>query len=305
MTATGTRYAATGETFSWEGLYTWYRVVRPTAEPPDGHTAPVLICHGGPGISHHYLGSLAALAMRGHPCVFYDQVGCGNSKRLPDVPPEFWSVELYLRELDELLDVLGFGDGYHLLGHSWGGMLALEHAVRRPAGLRSIVVADAYASSATYLNEIGTLLDGLPRADRDAIRRNEAAGTFDTPEYEQATRTFYGRHTCRVRPVPEELMRTLAGLREDATVYQAMCGRNEFTMTGTLRTWDITGRLDRIEVPALLVSGRHDQVTPACVAELRAGLRTAEWVVFEESSHLPHLEEPERFIATVGEFLSR
>jgi len=305
MTSTGARGAATGETLSWEGLHTWYRVVRPPVGPHNDHAAPVIICHGGPGISHDYLVSLAALAMRGHPCVFYDQIGCGNSDRLPGAAPGFWSVELFLRELDELLGVLGFGDGYHLLGHSWGGMLALEHAARRPAGLRSIVVADAYASSATYISEIGKLVDALPSAARDGIHRNDAAGTIDTPDYQQAMRTFYGRHTCRVRPVPEELIRTLTMLGEDARVYEAMCGPNEFTMTGRLRTWDITDRLADIEVPALLVSGRHDQVAPPCVAQLWAGLHTADWVVFEESSHMPHLEEPERFLATVGEFLAR
>jgi L-proline amide hydrolase len=300
---------AAGDVLEWDGLRTWYKIVDGAPEPAGrgGAAAPVVICHGGPGLTHDYLTSVARLSERGHTCVLYDQVGSGRSACGPGTGPDGaggWSVELFVRELAELVARLGIGDGYHVLGHSWGGMLALEHAVRRPPGLRSIVVADAFASSATYTREVAGLVAALPDELRRAVEANEAAGTTDSPEYHEAVRFFFGRHGCRRRPIPAELMRTLGALGENSSVYQAMAGPSEFTMTGVLRDWSITDRLGAIAVPALLVSGRHDEVTPACVAELADGLPGSRWVLFEQSSHMPHLEEPELFHDTVGAFLA-
>lgn len=293
----------TDGTLDWDGLRTWYQVVGDL--DPGATQTPVVICHGGPGLTHDYLTSLAALSGSGRACVLYDQVGNGRSEHRPDAPAEFWTVELFVRELEALVEHLGIGGGYHVLGHSWGGMLALELALRRPAGLRSIVVADAFASSATYTAEVGGLVRALPADVRATIERHEAAGTTDSAEYQQVIRVFYGRHVCRRRPVPEELMRTLAALHGDPTVYQTMAGPSEFSLSGTLRDWDVTARLPEIEVPTLLVSGRHDEVTPGAVAELHRGLPAAEWVLFEEASHMPHLEEPERFRELVADFLAK
>jgi L-proline amide hydrolase len=212
-------------------------------------------------------------------------------------------VDLFVRELQTLVSHLGIGRGYHVLGHSWGGMLALELALRHPSGLRSIVVADAFASSADYRAGVARLVDGLPAEVRQTIERHDAAGTTGSPEYQQAIRVFYARHVCRRRPVPDEVLRTLAALGADSTVYEAMMGPSEFQMTGTLRDWDVRDRLGSVAVPALLVSGRHDEVTPDAVEPLRRGLLNVRWELFEESSHMPHVEEPARFRAVVGQFL--
>ncbi|MGP4092203.1 proline iminopeptidase-family hydrolase [Streptomyces sp. KR55] len=287
----------------WRGRRTWYRVVG--ALDGGGAQAPVVICHGGPGLTHDYLTSVAELSRSGRSYVLYDQFGGGRSEHRPEAPSQSWTVELFVEELQALIGYLGIEDAYHLLGHSWGGMLALEHAVTRPRGLRSIVVADAFASSAAYVAGVRSLLAELPEDARQSIERHEAAGALDAQEYRQAMRVFYGRHVCRARPVPEELTRTMARLAEDPTVYEAMMGPSEFTMTGSLRDWDITSRLDRVEAPGLVVSGRHDEVTPSAVEGLWRGLPRAEWVIFEESSHMPHLEEPDRFRDAVEKFLER
>jgi L-proline amide hydrolase len=284
----------------WQGLRTWYRVQG--GAPGGTATVPVVVCHGGPGLTHDYLLQAGELCGSGRACVFYDQVGNGRSSHRRDAPAGFWTVELFVRELRALVEHLGL-TGYHVLGHSWGGMLALELAVRRPAGLRSIVLTSAFASSAIYSAEVAGLVAGLPAEARSAIARHEAAGTTGSDEYQAAMRVFYRKHVCRARPVPGELFRTLAALGDDPTVYQAMAGPSEFHLTGTLRDWDITDRLPLVEVPALLISGRHDEVTPGAVEPLWRGLSQVEWVIFEESSHMPHLEDSGRFIATVAEFL--
>lgn len=293
--------AATEGTLLWQGLRTWYRVVGDLGG--DSARLPVVICHGGPGITHDYLTSVTELSRSGRACVVYDQVGCGRSSRLPDATTEFWSVELFLRELENLVRHLGIDGGYHVLGHSWGGMLALELALRHPRGLRSIVVADAFASSALYTEEVNRLVAGLPAQVRETIERHEGAGTTDSPEYQEAVRVFYGRHVCRRRPVPDEVLRTLMALGEDSTVYQAMAGPSEFSLSGSLRDWDVSGDLGSIDVPALLISGRHDEVTPRAVEQVHQGLRGSRWVLFEDSSHMPHVEEHQRFLDVVEGFL--
>lgn len=300
MTATAGGTVTEG-TLEWNGLRTWYCTmdrVQGTAE-----RLPVVVLHGGPGLTHDYLLSVAGLTASGHPCVFYDQVGNGRSDHRPEAPRDFWTVELFVRELEHLVEHLGLAGGFHLLGHSWGGMLALELATCRPSGLRSIVVADAFASSAVYAEEVAKLVAALPEETRSVIERHEAAGTTESPEYQAAVRVFYRKHVFRAGPIPDDLMRTLGALGQDPTVYHAMAGPSEFTMSGVLRDWDITDRLHRIEVPVLLISGRYDEVAPAAVEGLHQGLADTRWFLFEESSHMPHLEESAEFLARVSEFL--
>jgi L-proline amide hydrolase len=285
---------------NWDGLTTWYEV---HGEP--GDRPPVVICHGGPGATHDYVRAIAALAHDGRQAALYDQVGNGRSQRLRDAPAELWTVELFRRELDALVDHLGWRGGYHVVGQSWGGMLAMEHALEHPAGLRSIVVCDSPASMRLWVQEANRLRADLPPDVQEALTRHEADGTTDSPEYQQAITAFYRRHVCRLDPWPEDVRRSFAAMEEDPTVYGTMNGPSEFHVIGTIRDWDITGRLPEIDVPVLLLSGRHDEATPRIVGEVQKRIPGSEWVLFEQSSHMPHVEEPERFLAAVDAFLQR
>lgn len=302
MTATQQGTVTEG-VMEWQGLRTWYRVVGDRAQ--NHGQEPVVICHGGPGLTHDYLETIGELSRSGRTCVLYDQFGNGRSGHRPEAPVQFWSVELFLRELETLVEHLGLADAYHVVGHSWGGMLALELALRHPRGLRSIVVTDAFASAELYSTEIRRLLRELPVDLQATIERHESRGTTDSPEYQAAVRVFYGRHVCRLKRVPEGVQRTLAALAADSTVYETMIGPSEFHMTGALRDWDITSRLGSIDVPVLLISGRHDSVSPRTVQELQRGIPGAQWVLFEESSHMPHIEERTHFLDVVEKFLTQ
>ncbi|HTB08663.1 MAG TPA: alpha/beta fold hydrolase, partial [Acidimicrobiales bacterium] len=114
---------------------TWYRITG------DVHSevTPLVVVHGGPGCSHDYLDSLVALARRGRAVIHYDQLGGGRSTLLPSRGADFWTVDLFLDELNNLLEALGVRSSYDLLGQSWGGMLGAEHAIRQPEGLRKLV----------------------------------------------------------------------------------------------------------------------------------------------------------------------
>lgn len=278
---------------------TWYRV---TGELGSGRP-PVVVLHGGPGATHHYTLRMARLAERGRAVVHYDQLGAGWSTHLPDEDAEFWTVQLFLDELDNLLAELGITDAYHLIGHSWGGMLAAEHAIRRPAGLRSLVLADSPASMDLWITETDRLRHDLPPQVQQTLLRHETAGTTDDSEYAQAVQVFYDRHVCRVVPNPPELVQSFDAIAEDPTVYHTMNGPSEFHVTGTLRGWTVVDRLTLIGVPTLLISGAHDEATPATMQPFQDGIADVRWEIFPNSSHMAHIEEEEDFLSLVGDFL--
>jgi pimeloyl-ACP methyl ester carboxylesterase len=237
---------------------------------------PLLCLHGGPGGSHLPLTALAPLAAQGRRVVFYDQLGGGESARPDD--PSLWRVDTFIEQLVALREHLDLGR-IHLFGSSWGGMLALEYAFTRPAGLTSLILNSTPTSAPRWAVETQRLAAGL---DEDAFKR---------------------RHICRLEPEPEVLKRARAQFSRQ--VYETMWGKNEFTPTGTLKDWDVIDRLGEIDVPTLITSGRHDECTPALVEPLHRGIRGSEWVLFEESAHMPYLEEPGRYLDAVERFLER
>lgn len=285
------------------GHRTWYRVVGDLDARAD--RAPVIICHGGPGATHDYVEPIAALSASARACVLYDQLGNGRSDHLPDADPSFWTVELFERELAALADHLGIAERYHVIGQSWGGMLALLHALERPPGLISVVAADSPSSIPGFVAGCNELLDAMDPEVSATIRAGERSGETSTPEFQAAVMEFYKRHVCRVDPWPDYVLRSFEAMESDPTVYGTMNGPTEFTVVGTIKDFDITDRLGEIEVPVLLISGEHDEVRPHLTATMHERLRRGERVVFEDSSHMPHVEEPERFLAVVEDFLER
>ncbi|GAT71459.1 amino acid amidase [Planomonospora sphaerica] len=279
---------------------TWYRV---TGEPRSGRPA-VVVVHGGPGSTHDYLLNIAALSEEGWPVVHYDQIGNGGSTHLPERGEDFWTPELFLDELDNLLHRLDVADDYVLLGQSWGGMLAARHAAGRPPGLRGLIIANSPASYPLWLSEMKVLRDRLPKGVDETLRRHEAAGTTGSDEYFAAMRVFYERHVCRLTPWPRDYLASFYEVYNDPTVYYTMNGPSEFHVIGTLRDWSVVDCVADIAVPTLLISGRHDEATPATVQPFQDLIPDVRWEIFEESSHMPHLEEPERFRRVVGDYLT-
>ena len=283
----------------YAGGETWYQVVGDSEEPGK---LPLVCLHGGPGALHDYLEPLAALAETGRRVVFYDQLGCGRSWLEAD--PSTWTVELYVDELRTVREALGL-DRIHLFGSSWGGMLAMEYALTQPSGLASLVLSSSPASIPVWAEETNLLRKGLPPEVQRVLDEEEVAGRLDSPAYEEATAEFYKRHVCRLDPWPDNVLRSFMGLREHPDVYLTMQGPNEFVITGTLKDWDITGRLGEIDVPTLITAGRHDEFTPRQAQALNEGIRGSELVTFENSSHMQFVEEPDRYLQVVGVFLDR
>jgi len=276
----------------YRGYRTWYRVVGDLGSA----AAPLLALHGGPGSTHHYFGPLEKLADE-RPVVVYDQLGCGSSDRPQDVE---WSIAVFRDEVDAVRSQLGL-ERIHLLGTSWGGMLALEHVLSGAQGIVSLILSSTLASIEQWAAEQLALKNALPPDVVEVLDRHEREGTYDDREYEQAMEAYFDRHFYRGRrPRPElELMDAQRG----RDVYRAMQGPNEWSPTGALRGWDVRDRLGEIDVPTLVIRGRHDMCTDPIAATLTEGISESREVVLEESSHTPLLEETDRYLASIGAFM--
>lgn len=284
----------------FRGWETWYRVTGDLGGPKP----PVFLLHGGPGAGHNYIDAYKLLARDGRAVIHYDQLGCGNSTLLPDKGAEFYTPQLFVDELENLIDHLGQRAGFHVLGQSWGGMLAAEYGTRRPKGVKSLTIANSPTDMATWSAEAMRQRSEMPQEIQDALNRHEKAGTYGDPEYQAATMWVYERHVCRVVPFPPEVTETFDQVARNPTVYNVMNGPNEFFVIGSLKTWDIRPELHKIEVPTLIISGRHDEATPKCVEGYRAGIKGSKWLIFGESSHMPHVEEQALCMAVVTTFLN-
>ncbi|HEU0115455.1 MAG TPA: proline iminopeptidase-family hydrolase [Thermomicrobiales bacterium] len=264
----------------------------------DGPVA-VLLLHGGPGAPSDYLTPLMALADDGYRVVRYDQLGSRRSDKPDD--PSLWRVPRFVSEVDAVRQALGL-DRVHLLGQSWGAFLALEYALHHGEALRSLTLASGAASTAECLNGMRRWREALPAAMQAALARSEAAGTYDDADFQAAMDELYRRHLCRIWPFPAVLAESMANMA--MPVYTTMWGPAEFICTGNLLEWDRSDRLHEIAAPTLITVGRYDEVDPDCAATLHRGIRGSRLELFEASSHSAHLEEPERFLAVLREFLA-
>jgi L-proline amide hydrolase len=281
------------------GYRVWYRIVGDSEETSN---KPLLCLHGGPGIPHDYLEPIGEMAGSGRRVIFYDQLGCGNSDHPHN--PNMWTVELFLAEIDTIRRSLRL-ERVHILGQSWGCMLAMEYALTRPSGLTSLILSDPIADMHQWVDEANRLRAELPREVQQTLWKYERAGTTEDPAYQEAVLAYYRRHLCRLKEWPECLNRSFEKLKQSPEVYYTMNGPSEFHVIGTLRNWSIVDRLKEIHIPTLLLSGRYDEATPAIVETINRGIAGSEWVVFENSAHMPHLEEPNRYSQTLNDFLTR
>ena len=271
----------------------WYRIAG--AGKPG---IPLLLLHGGPGAGHDYLEPLESLADE-RPVVLYDQLGCGRS----DIPDDasLWRFPRFVDEVSAVREALGL-DRVHFLGQSWGGWLAIEYMLTKPAGIVSLTLANTSAGVDEFVAEALRMVSELPAETRATIERCEQEGNSDSGEYLAACMAFYQRHLCRLQQWPPEMLRSMANIQA-TPVYRAMWGPSEFTLTGNLAGWDRSSRLSEIDLPTLIISGRYDEMGPSCQETLRKGIRGSRLHIFENSSHSPQAEEPDAYFALVREFL--
>jgi proline iminopeptidase len=273
-----------------DGGTIWYKVSGATAG------TPVVFLHGGPGFSSFYLKPLEVLGDE-RPVLRYDQLGGGRSDKMTDTSK--MNIAHFVRELDSLRAHLGY-DKMHLMGHSWGTILALEYYRVHPEHVASITFASAALDIPQWERHARELVKTLSDSAQRAIRQADADGKFDTPGYTAAIDEFYGKYVWR-HPIKADLDSTMATASQE--IYGYMQGPSEFTITGTLKKYDATSFLKSITVPVLFTVGEFDEADPVTIRKQAAMVPGAQVAVLKGSAHITPWDAPEENIKVLRAFL--
>ncbi len=291
--APDTRRASEGRITVRGGSVVWRRF-------GDGPKPPLILIHGGPGFPSDYLEPFATLGDE-RPVYVWDQLGCGRSDRPSDVA--LWTVERYVEEFDTVRAELAPGT-VHVLGHSWGSMLAMEWLVtKQPRDVASVIFAGECLSVPRFIADVATLVKTLTPESQAAIAEAERTGNYDTPEYQAAFwNDFSSRYVTR-KPDLVLLAKASGGMGLD--VYRYMWGPSDFKCTGVLKSFDRTSELESLRMPVLFHSGEYDECLPETAREHAAMTPGAEFVLIPGAAHLTMVDAPEAANAAVRGFLAR
>ena len=285
-------------TIPYLGYRTYYRI----AGDPGSRKTPLLLLHGGPGSTHNYFEVLDRLSEEdGRQIISYDQLGCGRS--FLDGHPELWTMETWLGELTTVREALDLGEVI-LLGQSWGGMLLLEYICRHPhPGVKGIVLSSTLPSAKLWALEQARMLRQLPEELQAIIRQAVDSGDFTSADYRAAEEYFMTLHAAGKygEGDPECLTRPA---RHGEECYLTAWGPNEFTPTGTLKDFDVTEELGRIDVPVLITSGGNDLCTPYIAKVMHDAIPSSRWELFRDCRHMCFVEANEEYCALLREWMN-
>jgi proline iminopeptidase len=269
----------------------WYRIVG------SGPKTPLLILHGGPGAPSYYLKPLAALADE-RPVIFYDQLGCGHSPSPVDT--SMWHTERFVAELAKVREASGLKE-VHMLGTSWGTMLAVEYMLTKPKGVKSLILSGPSLSIARWVHDADSLKKTMPDSIQVIINNAEKNGDFDSPAYQTAMAIYYQKYLARKLPWSADIDSTFSQL--GMSVYLTMCGPSEFSITGNLKNFDDTKRLKEIKVPTLFTAGEFDEATPAAARYYQSMMPGSKLAIIKDAAHLSMDDEPKQYNKVVRDFL--
>jgi proline iminopeptidase len=269
----------------------------------------LLALHGGPGASSRYLDRLREVAGNNLKLVLYDQLGGGDSDRPDD--PSLWQIPRFIQEVETVRTALNLGV-VTLFGQSWGGMLALAYTLDYPENVNALVLSNTYASGKHYLLDVSEHRMALGADMHALMLRREFEDNLDAPDYQDAVLELNARHLRRSSPYDPATSRrefetiAMPYLADIGPAY-ALWGPHEFRGTGPQAYFDISDRLGEIHVPALILCGWHDELSPErCSRPLADGIADNEYVIFGNSSHLTILEkEADLYLAVIRDFLAR
>jgi proline iminopeptidase len=265
----------------------------------------VLLLHGGPGMTHEYLEAFDSYLPRaGIEYYYYDQLGSAYS----DQPDErsLWELPRFVEEVEQVRKALKLDkSNFYLLGHSWGGMLALEYALKYQQNLKALVISNMVPSIPAYSRYAANVL--MPAMDQKAlaeIKALEAAGKFDDPRYEELLmQNFYVYHVLRMPADqwPDPLMRAINKINKK--IYVPMQGPSELGTSGKLVHWDRTADLGRIDVPTLAVGARYDTMEPAQMEKIAKGVKKGRYLFCPNGSHFDMYDDQSTYMTGVIQFI--
>ncbi len=265
----------------------------------------VLLLHGGPGMTHEYFEAFDSYLPRaGIEYYYYDQLGSAYSDQ-PD-EPSLWDLPRFVDEVEQVRKALKLDkSNFYLLGHSWGGMLALEYALAYQQNLKALIISNMVPSVPAYSRYATTVL--MPAMDQKAlaeIKALEAAGKYDDPRYEELLmRNFYVYHVLRMPPDqwPDPLMRALNKINKK--IYVPMQGPSELGTSGKLVRWDRTADLARIAVPTLSVGARYDTMEPAQMQKIAKGVKKGRYLFCPNGSHFALYDDQSAYMTGLIQFI--
>jgi proline iminopeptidase len=263
----------------------------------------VLLLHGGPGATHEYFEALERfLGAEGIEFIYYDQLGSAYSDQPKD--ESLWTTERFVDEVEQVRQALGLDkDDFYLLGHSWGGILAVEYALAHQEHLKGLVVSNMMMSIPEYnryANEV--LAKQMDPAVVAEIRAIEKSGRFDSPRYMELLQPhFYAKHICRLEEWPDAVVRVFDTLNKQ--VYVLMQGPSEFGASGRLEQWDRTADLRRITVPTLVIGATHDTMDPEHMRRVAAGVQHGSFLLCPQGSHMAMWDDQRTYAAGLVRFL--
>ena len=265
----------------------------------------VLLLHGGPGVTHEYFEAFDSfLPAAGVEYYYYDQLGSYYSDQ-PDAP-ELWTVPRAVEEVEQVRQALGLDrQNFYLLGHSWGGILALEYALKYQQHLKGLIISNMMASIPAY-NEYATKVL-MPAMDQKAlaeIKQLEASGKYTDPRYmELLIPNHYVHHVIRMPADqwPDPVNRAFKHLNN--AVYIPMQGPSELGASGKLVNWDRTGDLGKIAVPTLTIGGRYDTMDPAHMEMMSKAVQRGRYLYLPNGSHMSMYDDQQRYVTGLISFL--
>jgi len=265
----------------------------------------LLLLHGGPGATHEYFeASDSFLPAAGIEYYYYDQLGSAWSDQPDD--PSLWTIDRFVDEVEQVRVALGLDrDNFYLLGHSWGGILAIEYALAHQEHLKGLVISNMMSSGPAYNDYAERVL--MPSMDQDVlaeIKGHEANGTTDDPRYMELLIPHHYEHHVLRRPAaewPDPVNRAFAAINQ--SIYVPMQGPSELGAGGVLMTWDRTEDLQRITVPTLVIGAQHDTMDPEWMRMMASRLPNGRYLHCPNGSHMAMYDDQETYYRGLIDFI--
>lgn len=265
----------------------------------------LLLLNGGPGGTHESFESMESfLPAEGIELIYYDQLGCGNSDNPKDTT--FWQLSRFVEEVEQVRQALKLDNSnFYLLGHSWGGILAMEYSLKYQQHIKGLIISNMMSSCPDYGKYADSVL--APQFDPKIlarIREIEAKKDFDNPEYMQLLMpNFYAKHLCRM-PLdqwPEPVKRTFSKMNN--SLYVTMQGPSEFGIGGNLVNWDRKAQLKNITIPTLVIGAKHDTMDPNHMKWMSTQVQNGSYLFCPNGSHMAMWDDQETYMAGLIKFL--
>ena len=263
----------------------------------------VLLLHGGPGGTHEFFESFESfLPQEGIEFYEYDQLGSYFSDKPKD--SSLWTAPRFVEEVEQVRKALGLNkDNFYLLGHSWGGILAMEYALKYQENLKGLIISNMMSSCPAYGKYAEDVLSKqMDPKVLDTIRGLEAKGDFSNPKYmELLLPNFYNQHLCRVVPWPEALQRAMPHMNSE--IYTMMQGPSEFGVAGRLAKWDRSKDLPQIKVPTLTIGGIHDTMDPEHMKWMSTQVQKGRSLICPNGSHCSMWDDQSHYFPGLIQFI--